>query len=69
VATIVSADDLRRLVRLDKERAERFQALDEFAAGFADQPAEETARETTRALAEVRAEKQAERQEAAARSA
>jgi prevent-host-death family protein len=62
VAGIVSAEDLRRLDRLDRERVERFKVLEEFAAGFADQSPDEIERETDRALAEVRAER---RQEAA----
>lgn len=60
VAGIVSAADLRRLDRLDRERAERFKPLFEFAAGFADQSPEEIERETAQALAEVRAERRAE---------
>ncbi|MDF3015392.1 MAG: hypothetical protein K0R44_617 [Thermomicrobiales bacterium] len=63
VAGIESAEDLRRLDRLDRERAERFKVLEEFAAGFADQSPEEIERETARAIAEVRAER---RQKAAA---
>ena len=63
VAGIVSIEDLRRLDRLDRERAERFKALEEFAAGFTDQSPEEIERETARAIAEVRAER---RQKAAA---
>ena len=63
VAGLVSAEDLRRLDRLDHERAERFKVLKEFAAGFADQSPEEIERETARAIAEVRAER---RQKAAA---
>jgi prevent-host-death family protein len=57
VAGIVSAEDLRRLDRLDRERAERFRVLEEFGAAFADQSPEEIERETARALAEVRAER------------
>ena len=63
VAAIVSAEDLQRLDRLDRERAKRFKALEEFAAGFADQSPEEIERETARAIAEVRAE---QRQKSAA---
>lgn len=59
VAGLVSADDLRRLDRLDRERQERYKALYEFAAGFADQTPEEIERETARAIAEVRAEQRA----------
>ncbi len=66
VAGIVLVNDLRRLARLDQERAERFRALDKFAAGFADQSAEEIERETAQALAEVRAEMRSERQKEAA---
>lgn len=61
VAGIVSAADLRRLDRLDQERAERFKILDEFGAAFADVPAEELEREVERAVTEVRAERGAER--------
>jgi prevent-host-death family protein len=60
VAGIVSAEDLRRLDRLDHERAERFKVLKEFGEAFKDVPAEELERETARAIAEVRAERRAE---------
>ncbi len=60
VAGIVSADDLRRLDRLDRERAERFKVLEEFGEAFKDVPAEELEREVARALAEVRAERRAQ---------
>lgn len=63
VATIVSADDLRRLERLDRERTERFKVLDEFAAVFADQTDEPIAQETAKAVAEVRAEMRDQRQQ------
>lgn len=63
VAAIVSADDLRRLDRLDREREAGFKALEEFAAGFKDQSPEDIERETAKALAEVRAEMRAERQQ------
>ena len=60
VAGIVSAEDLRRLDRLDRERAERFKILEEFGEAFKDVPVEELERETARALAEVRAERRAQ---------
>ena len=63
VAGIVSAQDLRRLDRLDRERAERFRIAEEFADGFADQTPEEIERETAKAIAEVRAERRAEQQQ------
>jgi prevent-host-death family protein len=56
VAAIVSADDLARLARMDRERAERFKILDEFGEAFADVPVEELEREVERALRQVRAE-------------
>jgi prevent-host-death family protein len=60
VAGIVSAEDLRRLDRLDRERAERFKILEEFGEAFKDVPVEELEREVARALAEVRAERRAQ---------
>ena len=56
VAGIVSLDDIRRLERLDRERAESVRAIEAFAAGFADRPAEEIEREVAKAIAEIRAE-------------
>jgi prevent-host-death family protein len=63
VAGIVSAEDLRRLDRLDRERAERFKVLEEFGEAFKDVPAEELEREVARALAEVRAERRAQHEQ------
>jgi prevent-host-death family protein len=60
VAGIVSAEDLERLERLDRERAERFKVLEEFGEAFKDVPVEELERETARAIAEVRAERRAQ---------
>jgi hypothetical protein len=57
VAAIVSSHDLRQLERLDRERAERFQILDEFGEVFKNVPAEELESEVARAIAEVRAER------------
>ncbi len=56
VAAVISTDDLARLDRYDRERADRFKALDEIGAAFRDVPPEEIEREVGRALAEVRAE-------------
>ena len=56
VAAIVSADDLSRLDRLDRERAARFALLDELRAAFAGVSAEEIEGETDRITAEIRAE-------------
>jgi prevent-host-death family protein len=63
VAGIVSAEDLRRLDRLDRERAERFKVLEEFGEAFKDVPAEELEQEVARALAEVRAERRAQHEQ------
>ena len=60
VVAIVSIDDLRRLERLDQERAERFKIFEEIGAAFADVPADELEREVERAVTEVRAKRRAE---------
>lgn len=56
VAGIVSADDLRRLDRLDREREERFSVIDEMRAAFKGVPLEEIEREAERSIAEARTE-------------
>ena len=68
VAGIVSADDLRRLDRLDREREERFSVIDEMRAAFKDVPDEEIEQEADRALAQVRDEMRSERKRAATHS-
>lgn len=50
VAGIVSADDLRRLDQLDRERDARFAIIDELRQAFAGVPDEEIERETDRIL-------------------
>lgn len=50
VVGIVSADDLRRLAQIDRERDRRFSVIDEARAAFAGLPAEEIERETDRIL-------------------
>ena len=60
VAGIVSADDVRRLDQLDRERAERFGVIDEMRAAFREVPADEIERQASRSLAEVRAEQRVE---------
>jgi prevent-host-death family protein len=66
VAGLVSADDLRRLDQLDREREQRFAVLDDLREAFAGVPAEEIERETDRITAEIRAEGQPEREAAPA---
>lgn len=64
-AALVSADDLARLTRLDREREERerrFAVIDRMREAFRGVPLEEIERETARAVAEVRAEMAAERE-------
>ena len=56
VAAIVSIDDLNLLVRLDRERDERFAELVRLSRPFADLPPEELDAEISKAIAEVRAE-------------
>ena len=62
VAAIVSAEDFRRLDQLDRERDERFKALDAIGEAFKDVPVEELERETARAIAEMRARRRAEQE-------
>ena len=59
VAGLVSADDLRRLDLLDRERSARFEVVDEVRAAFADVPDDEIEAEADRAIAQVRAERRA----------
>ena len=55
VAAIVSASDLARLERMDKQREADFAVLDEIREAFKDVPSVEIEREIDQALAEVRA--------------
>ncbi len=57
VVAIVAADDLERLDRLDRERAERFRVIDRLQEAFKDVSAEEIDREADRAVAAIRAER------------
>jgi hypothetical protein len=68
VAGLVSAEDLRRLEQLDREREADFVVVDEVRVAFRDVPDEEIEQEVDRALAKVRAEMRAERERAASRS-
>ena len=54
VAAIISAEDLKRLDRLEKERAGRFRILDEVKATFRDIPETEIENEVDQALTRVR---------------
>jgi prevent-host-death family protein len=65
VAAIVSAEDLKRLDQLDRERAERFTVIDEVRRNFQDVSPEELEQEAARSLAEGRAERRAKQGQAA----
>jgi prevent-host-death family protein len=54
VAAIISAEDLKRLDQLEKERADRFRILDEVKAAFRDIPEAEIENEADQALIHVR---------------
>ena len=54
VAAIISAEDLKRLDQLEKERADRFRILDEVKAAFRDIPGAEIEHEADQALTRVR---------------
>lgn len=57
VAAIVSAEDLKRLARLEEELRRDFTILDEMREAFKDVPPEEIEREVSRAISQVREEK------------
>jgi prevent-host-death family protein len=67
VAALVSVEDLRQLVRLDAQRAERRRVVAAMREPFRSVSSEEIERETAQAVAEVREEMRAERDTAAAR--
>ncbi len=55
VAAIVSADDLARMVEMDRQRDERFRVLDRIGEAFKDVPAEDLEREVSKAIGDARA--------------
>jgi prevent-host-death family protein len=57
VAAIISAEDLARFERMEEERRERFRALEESWAAFADVPLDEIEEEVDRAVKKVREER------------
>ncbi len=58
VAVIVSAEDLKRLDRLDEQDREAWETLAAMRAPFKDVPPEEIERETDRIIAEHRRRRQ-----------
>jgi len=61
VAAIISAEDLKRLGRMEEERKRDFSILDEMREAFKDVPEEEIELEVNRAIAEVREERRKQR--------
>ena len=60
VAALVSADDLARLDRLDRDWEEGTRALERFSQAFADVPTEEAEAEVARIIADIRRKNAAE---------
>jgi prevent-host-death family protein len=56
VAAIVSTEDLERLRQLERDRAQRFELLDEIGERFKDESPEELERQVAKAISQVRAE-------------
>jgi len=54
VAAVISTQDLKRLTQLEKQREDRFKALDRMREAFKNVPAEVLELETEKAIAEVR---------------
>jgi prevent-host-death family protein len=52
IAAVISIEDLRRLERLDRQRASRLQAIAEISAAFADVPLDEIEAQVSRIAAE-----------------
>src|SRR3989338_8751391 len=56
VAAVISTQDLKRLTQLEKQREDRFKALDQMREAFKNVPAEVLELETEKAIAEARAD-------------
>ena|SRR3990172_2645962 len=65
VAAIISAEDLQRLDQLEKQRAERFKALEDSWKAFEDVPPEEIEQEVAKAVAAARRKQRTREQRAA----
>jgi prevent-host-death family protein len=61
VAAIISAEDFKRLARLEAERNKDFAILDEMREAFKNVPLEEIEREVAHALSQVREENRKQR--------
>ena len=60
VAAIVSADDLERLQRWEKQRRKNLAAIEAFGEAFKDESPEEIERQAAEAVAEARANRRKE---------
>ena len=69
IAALISAKDLERLARWEREREERFAVIDRMREAFADVPPEEIEREAERTVAEARERIRRRNADLAARSA
>lgn len=65
VAAIVSAEDFKRLARIEEEQRRDFAILDEMREAFKDVPPEEIEREVSRVLSQVREENRKKQRSAA----
>lgn len=54
VAAVISAEELERFQRLEKQRAQRFKVLDRIGEAFKNMPENEIEREVKKAVREVR---------------
>ncbi len=57
IAAVISAEELKRFVRFEEQRNERFKVLDRIREVFQDVPVEEVEQEIKKAISEVRTEK------------
>lgn len=58
VAAVISTEDLKRFTQLEKQRKERFKALDRMREAFKDIPSDKIEQEVEKAISEVRGEKE-----------
>ena len=55
IAAVISAQDLKLLAQLEKQRDQRFKALDKIREAFKDIPQKEVEKEVEKALFQIRA--------------
>jgi len=55
IAAVISAQDLKLLAQLEKQRDQRFKALDKIREAFKDIPQKEVEKEVKKALFQIRA--------------